>query len=161
MRKLAATAACVLLPLLSACGFQPMYGGNLAPQMSTIYVEEIPERSGFELRTRLIDILNSDGVMTGKRYRLKISLNEATQGIALQNDATITRYNNRMEARFVLSDAGGKEVYRGNQTELSSYNVVQSPYATLAAEQDSGKRAVQDMAERIRLELAVWFRKQR
>ena len=161
MRKLAATAACVLLPLLSACGFQPMYGGNLAPQMSTIYVEEIPERSGFELRTRLIDILNSDGVMTGKRYRLKISLNEATQGIALQNDATITRYNNRMEARFVLSDAGGKEVYRGNQTELSSYNVVQSPYATLAAEQDSGKRAVQDMAERIRLELAVWFRRQR
>jgi hypothetical protein len=39
--------------------------------------------------------------------------------------------------------------------------VVQSPYATLAAEQDSGKRAVQDMAERIRLELAVWFRRQK
>jgi LPS-assembly lipoprotein len=42
---------------------------------------------------------------------------------------------------------------------LSSYNVVQSPYATLAGEQDSAKRAAQDMAERIRLELGVWFRK--
>ena len=162
MNKRAAIAACLTLPvLLSACGFQPLYGNNTAPQMSAIFVEDIAERNGFELRTRLIDILNTDGLQTGKRYRLKVTLSESSQGIALQNDATITRYNNRMEARFVLSDAGGKEVYRGNQTELSSYNVVQSPYATLAAEQDSGKRAVQDMAERIRLELAVWFRRQK
>lgn len=162
MNKLAALAACLSLPLmLSACGFQPLYGGNLAPQLSAIFVEDIPERNGFELRTRLIEILDSDGVVTGKRYRLKISLSESSQGIALQNDATITRYNNRMEARYVLSDAGGKELYRGSQSELSSYNVVQSPYATLAAEQDSGKRAVQDMAERIRLELGVWFRRQK
>jgi LPS-assembly lipoprotein len=161
MRRIAALAALLMLPLLCACGFQPLYGNTTAPQLSSIYVEDIAERNGFELRTRLIDILDSDGVQTGKRYRLKISLSESSQGIALQNDATITRYNNRMEARFVLSDAGGKEVYRGNQSELSSYNVVSSPYATLTAEQDSGKRAVQDMAERIRLELAVWFRRQK
>jgi LPS-assembly lipoprotein len=161
MNKLAAIAACLMLPLLSACGFQPLYGNNTAPQLSSIFVEDIAERNGFELRTRLIDILDSDGMQTNKRYRLKVTLSESSQGIALQNDAAITRYNNRMEARFVLSDAGGKEIYRGTQSELSSYNVVQSPYATLAAEQDSGKRAVQDMAERIRLELAVWFRRQK
>jgi LPS-assembly lipoprotein len=161
MNKLAALAACLMLPLLSACGFQPLYGNNTAPQLSSIFVEDIAERNGFELRTRLIDILDSDGMQTNKRYRLKVTLSESSQGIALQNDAAITRYNNRMEARFVLSDASGKEIYRGTQSELSSYNVVQSPYATLAAEQDSGKRAVQDMAERIRLELAVWFRRQK
>ena len=161
MNKLAALAACLMLPLLSACGFQPLYGNNTAPQLSSIFVEDIAERNGFELRTRLIDILDSDGMQTNKRYRLKVTLSESSQGIALQNDAAITRYNNRMEARFVLSDAGGKEIYRGTQSELSSYNVVQSPYATLAAEQDSGKRAVQDMAERIRLELAVWVRRQK
>ena len=161
MNKLAALAACLMLPLLSACGFQPLYGNNTAPQLSSIFVEDIAERNGFELRTRLIDILDSDGMQTNKRYRLKVTLSESSQGIALQNDAAITRYTNRMEARFVLSDAGGKEIYRGTQSELSSYNVVQSPYATLAAEQDSGKRAVQDMAERIRLELAVWFRRQK
>ena len=161
MNKLAALAACLMLPLLSACGFQPLYGNNTAPQLSSIFVEDIAERNGFELRTRLIDILDSDGMQTNKRYRLKVTLSESSQGIALQNDAAITRYNNRMEARFVLSDVGGKEIYRGTQSELSSYNVVQSPYATLAAEQDSGKRAVQDMAERIRLDLAVWFRRQK
>jgi LPS-assembly lipoprotein len=159
IRTVAIAALCVAL---AGCGFTPLYGGGkLAPQLSSIYVEEIPERNGFELRTRLIEALNTDGVMAGKRYRLKVSLSESSQGIALQNDATITRYNNRMEAKYVLTDAGGTVVTQGVQSELSSYNVVQSPYATLAAEQDAGKRAAQDMAERIRLELGFWFRKNR
>ena len=51
---------------------------------------------------------------------------------------------------------------KGSQTGLSAYNVVpSSPYATygtLVAQQDSDKRAAQDMAERIRFDLGVWFR---
>jgi LPS-assembly lipoprotein len=157
IRIVTIAALCVAL---AGCGFTPLYGGGkVAPQLSSIYVEPIAERNGYELRTRLIELLNSDGVLAGKRYRLKITMSESSQGIALQNDATITRYNNRIQAKYVLSDAGGTLVTQGTQSELSSYNVVQSPYATLAGEQDSGKRAAQDMAERIRLELGVWFRK--
>ena len=157
IRAVIIAALCVAL---AGCGFTPLYGGGkVAPQLSSIYVEPIAERNGYELRTRLIELLNSDGVLAGKRYRLKITMTESSQGIALQNDATITRYNNRMEAKYVLSDASGTLVTQGTQSELSSYNVVQSPYATLAGEQDSAKRAAQDMAERIRLELGVWFRK--
>jgi LPS-assembly lipoprotein len=157
MRTVAIAALCVAL---AGCGFTPLYGGGkVAPQLSSIYVEPIAERNGYELRTRLIELLNSDGVLAGKRYRLKITMTESSQGVALQNDATITRYNNRMQAKYVLSDASGALVTEGTQSELSSYNVVQSPYATLAGEQDSSKRAAQDMAERIQLELGVWFRK--
>jgi LPS-assembly lipoprotein len=157
IRIVTIAALCVAL---AGCGFTPLYGGGkVAPQLSSIYVEPIAERNGYELRTRLIELLNSDGVLAGKRYRLKITMSESSQGIALQNDATITRYNNRIQAKYVLSDASGTLVTQGTQSELSSYNVVQSPYATLAGEQDSGKRAAQDMAERIRLELGVWFRK--
>ena len=156
MRALTIAALCTML---GACGFHPMYGSALAPQLSSIYVEPIEERDGFELRNTLIDRLNSDGRLEGKKYRLKITLDEATQGIALQNDATITRYNNTLNARFVLSDVQGNVLTQGSQTELSAYNVVNSPYATLTAQQDSARRAAQDMAERIHLELGVWFRK--
>jgi LPS-assembly lipoprotein len=160
MKKWAAIAGCVLLPLLlSACGFHPMYGNALAPQLSSIYVEPIAERDGYELRNMLIDLLHSDGVPAGKAYRLKIVLNENSQGIALRNDATITRYNTTVDARYTLSDVRGNELTTGSQTELSAYNVVNSPYATLMAEQDSTKRAAQDMAQRIQLDLGVWFRK--
>ena len=155
MRKLAVIAGCVLL---AGCGFHPMYGNALAPQLSSIYVEPIPERDGYELRTSLIDLLHTDGLAEGKAYRLKVTLNETQQGIALQNDATITRYNNTLDVKYTLTNANGDVLTTGNQTELSAYNVVQSPYATLAAEQDSSKRAAQDVAERIHLDLGVWFR---
>ncbi len=151
----------MLSVLLAACGFQPMYGGRMAPQMAAIYVEPIPEREGYELRNTLIDILNSDGSQTGKRYRLQVTLRESSQGIALQNDATITRYNNTLEASYVLSDAKGTVLTQGAEKELSAYNVAQSPYATLVAEQDANKRAAQDIAERIRLSLGAWFRRNR
>lgn len=158
MKKLAVIAGCVLL---AGCGFRPMYGGSLAPQLASIYVEPIPERDGYEMRTTLIDLFNSDGVPAGKHYRLKITLNETSQGIALQNDATITRYNTTMQARYTLSDMRGNVLTSGMQTELSAYNVVESPYATLTAEQDASKHAAQDVAERIRLDLGAWFRQNR
>lgn len=139
-----------------------MYGrSNLSPQLASIYVDPIAERDGYELRTRLIDLLQSDGEAAGKRYRLKIVLDESTQGIALQNDATITRYNQNLEARYTLTDAQGNLLTSGVQTALSAYNVVNSPYATLTAAQDSSKRAAQDMAERIHLDLGAWFRRNR
>lgn len=155
MTKIAAILLCLGL---AGCGFHPMYGSALAPQLSAIYVEPIAERDGYELRNTLIDLLQSDGVAAGKIYRLKVTLNESTQGIALQNDATITRYNTTLDARYTLSDAQGNVLTTGNQNELSAYNVVNSPYATLMAEQDASKRAAQDVAERIHLDLGVWFR---
>ncbi len=158
MRRAAIAALCLAL---AGCGFHPMYGGNLAPELSSIYVEPIAERDGYELRNALIDRLGSDGRSEGKKYRLKITLNEASQGIALQNDATITRYNNTLDARYVLTDKNGDVLTQGTQTELSVYNVVTSPYATLTAQQDASMRAAQDMAERIHLDLGVWFRKRK
>ena len=79
--------------------------------------------------------------------------------MALQNDATITRYNDTLTVNYVLTDAKGTELTRGTQTGLSSYNVATSPYSTLSAQQDADKRAAQDIAERIRLDLGAFFRR--
>jgi LPS-assembly lipoprotein len=156
MKKAAALPA---LLLLAGCGFHPMYGTALEPQMTAIYVEEISDRDGYELRNQLIDLLHSDGSRTGKRYTLKVTLNETSQGIALRNDATITRYNQTLDAHYVLTDVRGTVLTEGDQTNLSAYNVAASPYATLVAAQDSSKRAAQDIAERIHLDLGAYFRR--
>jgi len=149
-----------LLPLIAGCGFRPLYGdARMEPQMASIYVEPVAERDGYELRNTLINLLGSNGQMGGKAYRLRMILSETNQGVALQNDATITRYNDTLTVNYVLSDAKGAEITRGTQTSLSSYNVVASPYSSLAAQQDADKRAVNDIAERIRIDLGVFFRR--
>jgi len=158
---LAGIASLALCAVVAGCGFQPMYGGGLAPQLSSVYVEPVAERDGYELRNTLIGLLGSDGVANGKAYHLALTLAEARQGVALQNDATITRYNDTLDVSYELSDAKGSVLLRGNQKGLSSYNVVASPYATLAAQRDSDKRAAEDMAERIRLDLGAYFRRRK
>lgn len=144
---------------LAACGFHPLYdsGGRLSGRLSSIYVDEMPDRSGYELRNTMIDLLGSDGRSGGKAYHLKMTLGEVAQDVAQQNDATITRYNDTLTVKYVLTDANGKELTRGVQTSLSAYNVVASPYATLTAQQDADKRAADDIATRIRIDLGIYF----
>ena len=145
---------------LVGCGFRPMYGDErLEPQFRSIYVEPVAERDGYELRNSLINLLGSDGQSGGKAYRLKLTLNEANRGVLLENNTTISRYNNTLTVNYTLTDAKGTEVTHGTQSSLSSYNVAPSPYASLAAQQDSDKRAVDDIADRIRMDLGVFFRR--
>jgi len=144
---------------VAGCGFHPMYGGGgkLGPELASIYVEPVPETDGYELRNQLIDLLGSDGREAGKTYFLKLTLTQESAGVALQNDATITRYNDTLTATYVLTDAKGTEVTRGTQTSLSSFNVSNSPYSTLAVQQDSDRRAADDLADRIRMDLGAYF----
>ncbi len=150
--------------LLGACGFHPLYAGlngGMDATLSSIYVEPIPDRVGYELRNTMIDLLDGPGTSSGASYRLKLALSENTQGIALQNDATITRYNDTLTVTYELTDMAGRVVTKGTETGLSAYNVLPSSsnanYGTLAAQQDADKRAAQDIAERIRLDLNVYF----
>ena len=151
---------------LGGCGFHPLYGGmngEMNATLSSIYVEPVPDRIGYELRSTMIDLLDGPGSAGGASYRLRLTLNETTQGIALQNDATITRYNDRLTVTYELTDPAGKVMTNGTETGLSAYNVLPSSasanYGTLAAQQDADKRAAQDIAERIRLDLNVYFAK--
>jgi LPS-assembly lipoprotein len=161
MKTAASTAVAMLL---SGCGFHPLYGGvngGMSQTLSSIYVEPVPERIGYELRNTMIDLLDGPGTASGASYRLKLALSETTQGIALQNDATITRYNDTLTVTYELSDMAGHIVTKGAETGLSAYNVLPSSpsanYGTLAAQRDADKRAAQDIAERIRFDLNVFF----
>jgi LPS-assembly lipoprotein len=143
---------------VAGCGFHPMYGGGrLGPELASIYVEPLPDNDGYELRNQLIDLLGSDGREAGKRYFLKLSVSEESNGVALQNDATITRYNDTLTANYVLTDANGRQITSGSQTSLASYNVSNAPYSTLVVQKDSDRRAADDLADRIRMDLGAYF----
>jgi LPS-assembly lipoprotein len=149
--------------LAGACGFHPLYGdqaegSRVAGDFSTVYVDPISDfgvaNTGYELRNALIDQLDSN---RGATYHLRVTFSETNQGIVLLQNASITRYNDKISVKYTLSDSTGKVLIGGTETGLSDYNAVASPYATLVAQQDADKRSAQDIAERIRIKLAVYF----
>ena len=149
---------------LGGCGFHPLYGsgasGGTNRNFQAIEVEPVSDltvaNTGYDLRNEMIDLL--DAGQAPISYQLKMTFNVTTQGIALENNADITRYNDTLTVNYSLVDAAtGKELTKGIETGLSAYNVVQSPYATLQGQQDADRRAAEDIAQRIRLDLGLYF----
>jgi LPS-assembly lipoprotein len=157
--------ACAAAALaVAGCGFQPLYARNASgtgagDALAAIYVEPMPERVGYQLRNDLLDLLNATGEATGATYRLKLVLRENTQGVTLERNATISRFNYTLTAQYDLFPAGGTTpAASGVVSALAAFNVASSPFATVIAERDATDRAAKDVAERIRTELAVYFR---
>lgn len=162
MRTTQATAVLLLALLAGGCGFHPLYGdtgatAQTAGKLAVIYVEPIPDKLGYELRNELIDLFDASGDATRDAYRLRVTLNTRSEGVAIQNNAAITRYNDTLSVAYELTDKKGALITKGVETGLSAYNVVASPYATLTAQQDADKNAAVDIAYRIRTDLAVYF----
>lgn len=173
MMKLAAIAACGLLA--AGCGFHPLYAvpdmphGDMQKTLQSIYVEPVPDRLGYHLRNQLIDILDGRSQAPGAAYRLRVYLKQKSEAIGIQSQTApggltqtaITRYNDTLTAEYELIDAATNAVVtKGVETGLTSYNVLSSPYATLVAQRTADRHAAEDIADRIRIDLAVFFAQQ-
>lgn len=156
-------ALCASL-FLAACGFHPLYGNGgagVGPALSTIFVEPIAERVGYELRNDLLDLLNFSGSSETSQYRLKLYLSEREDAVVLQANTSITRYNYTLIAHYELTPKGSTDTIKtGDLTAFAAYNVAAAPflYATVTAQRDAHNRAANDIAERLRIELAVYLR---
>ena len=170
-----ALASLGLALLLGGCGFHPLYAvpgsahGSMRTNLGSIYVEPIPDRLGYELRNQLIDLLDARADSGGAAYRLHVTLSLKSEAIGVQSQpapggltqTAITRYNDTLTVEYELIDLKtNTAVTRGTEIGLSAYNVLSSPYATLAVQQDANKRAADDIADRIRIALAVYFAQQ-
>ena len=175
MSKAAVLALSLLAgaPLLAGCGFHPLYatpdlpgGASMRDTLRSIYVEPVPEHLGYQLRNQVIDLLDAKSDVRGARYRLKLTLTTKSEAVGIQSQTTtsgvtqtaITRYNDTVNVEYELVDARSNTVLaKGVETGLSAYNVLPSPYATLAGQKDADRRAAEDIADRIRVDVAVWF----
>jgi len=153
--------------LLQGCGFEPLYGdvspmgAGVSTTLSMIYVEPISERIGYDLRNDLLDRLDATSNAGNARYRLKLYITELEEPVVFQPNTSITRYNYTLTAHYDLVARDATQPLKsGDVTSFAAYNVAASPYlySTVAAQRDAKTRAANDIAERIRIELAVYLR---
>jgi LPS-assembly lipoprotein len=142
--------------LLAGCGFQPLYapGPVGAPVLGSISVTQIEGKTGHELKTAL-DRLFSPERGTTEPKTLEIKLIENLAGVGYRIDDTASRVDMDVRATYVLRDPAGKELAKGELRTLAPYDVPASAYGEITAQNDARERAAEDLAERIRIDLAL------
>ncbi len=147
------------------CGFRPLYGtdrrGRAKNDLGAIAVAPIKDRVGQVLRNHLIDRL---GRASGQapRYTLTVAVERLTQGKLVQLDDATTRFDLTLTARFSLTEqASGSVLYTDSARAVGSYNVVNSEFATLIAEEDAANEAARVLGDEIRFLLAAFLSRPR
>lgn len=149
--------------LLAGCQFQPLYarkggGGTINQHLAAVRILPLTDRPGQMLHNALRNELNALGQKRSPVYELAVSLRETREEIALRRDETATRVNLRMVASYRLRRSdNGEELDRGSTFSISSFNIVESEFATFSAESDARERSIDQLAEAIRLQLAGYF----
>lgn len=156
----------LVLLLLGACGFEPVYGerpaqpgGSVRQALGSIEIAQVREREGQVLRNRLIDALTPRGPVAAPRYALEVELDEDVEGFAIRPDRAVTRERVEVRARMVLVDhTTGQPVIDETESVWTSYDIVQSDFANINAQRDARARAAEQLADRIVMRLATYLR---
>lgn len=142
----------------AACGFQPLYshsGEVGAPALGSVNILNIKNRSGQKLRNFLLERMSLTSVIKKPLYSLQVDISEAKSNLNIRKDGSATRAIISISARFILSHNANGSKFEGSVWSKSSYNALDSDFATLSAENDARNRALRTIAEEIRLRVAA------
>jgi LPS-assembly lipoprotein len=143
---------------LGGCGFTPLYATpGVNSKLASIQVSRPDGRTGFLMGQYLDDDLGKDRTET-PAYRLLLKTNEVRIPRGIRVDNVASRYEVDLNTTYTLIDVATRKIVTAGLVKVNvTYDSADQPYAGIAAEQDGQRRAAEQAAERIRLELATWF----
>lgn len=154
--------------LTASCGFRPLYapaGSDSTNEQAFAFdvfrkidIGLIPDREGQFLRNELIRLLQPSGRARVAEFGLGIKLSESKTDLAVRQSSDATRANLTIFATYsVASFVTENEFAAGSVQSTSGYNIFNSEFQTLSAEKSARERALNDVAQQIRLRLATEF----
>lgn len=147
--------------LLAGCQLSPIYAGGskgaVMASLGAITIAPIQDRSGWLVRQSLIDrIGDAEG---NAAYRLEVALDDRIEGFGVRTNDAITRERRTLRARYQLVDArSGEVMVDATAASDAGIDVVNSEYATIAAENSALERLAADVADQIVTRLALFAR---
>ena len=151
-----------LLAALGACGFRPLYGGTensaINQQLAHIQNTTIKDRIGQKVHNLLLDRFNFGGRPEKPLYTLNVGLTFNTDEIGLKFTDEATRARLTLWVNYFLTDNGSGEVLgEGGVRSVNNYNISDSEFARLAAEEDAKERAAREVSDEIKIRLSLYF----
>ena len=148
--------------LLSACGFQPLYGNRdvVLEKSATVQIEPIAGDGGYQIGLILQDKLNPKQLNLPKKYRLTVILSQPTllnQSIRSDNFASLEKMN--MKVSYQLIDIqNNKDVISSTIDANGLFNLIKEPYATTVAQENLYQNLTKVLAENIATHVLAYFK---
>ena len=152
---------------LSACGFSPVYGTysdsaaktETSNVLSQVRIAPLPDREGQYLRNALIDRFYKNGYPASPDYQLTVGkLNEKKTAFDITVESEATRYQLKISTSLDLIDLkNGENVLKRSLNAVSSYNVLESEFATRVSEQNAREAILNDIARQVEQQIALYL----
>jgi len=159
LQTLAALTIGAISLLLQSCGFTPVYAtaeGSKTAGLRNINLASVAAAPSIEpLVTRAFtnrQVLAGDAT---PEYDLLLEAEEFAQRLAVQIDASVTRYNYLLRADYTLIRRSDGKKFRGAAEAVASFNVVTSQYSTLFAEEAAKEKAAQTLIDEIERDILL------
>ncbi len=158
-----ALSLALLGPVLSGCGFQPLYGSaavtggtGVGDQLAAIDIDEIPGRVGQVVRNELVFKTTGGGETPEALYKLDIALRESAQSTLVEIDGDAKGLVFALNANFTLRRRSDNAVIlSGKAQSRAAYQKVESIFANIRARRDAEDRAAKMIADSIRTRVAA------
>ena len=161
MKKFKLFLSIIIFFIITSCGYQPIYSKNpnRNAELLSISVENIKDRPGQILRNSLINQINPEGKRVISKYRLRVEISENREDLAYRKDMSATRSDLVVAAKYSLTEIKtGKILLKEETRSISSFDVVESVYATLIAEKDARSKSLYVLSDNIFTALVVFFK---
>ncbi|MFT8675054.1 MAG: LPS assembly lipoprotein LptE [Acetobacter sp.] len=163
---LATLPVLALLVPLAGCGFKPLYGtqdgqADITAEMAQIYVANINERSGQQLRLALQAELEQGAAEDPHKYTLVVQPSFGGEAVDIHSDNTSgrTRITGHAHWQLFTVDINPRLLAQGDTSALDGYTGTYEQYfaQTLNAETAIGRLA-HTLAHQVAQQVAIWFR---
>ena len=161
MKKIKIYSILLFLIILSSCGYQPIYSKDkkTGEELLSISIINIKDRTGQILRNSLLNKINPERKRVFLKYRLYVEIFESKTELGLRRDMSATRTDLSVNAKYKLRNIkDGRIVYESESNSISSFDVVESVYATLIAEKDAKEKSLKVLSDDIYTNLVIFFK---
>ena len=161
MKKVRIFFCFIVFFIFTSCGYEPIYSknANTNKELLSISVQNIKNRPGQILRNTLLNQLNPERERVITKYRLIVEIFESKSSLAYRRDMSATRTDLKVTANYLLEDIKNGEILLKQEAKsISSFDVVESVYATLIAEKDVREKNLKVISNDIYTNLVIFFK---